>query len=206
MRSITSLGGDPDFSIGETLPRQALHRFPNQVSGYVQHASRLYYVVLTPVYVQSGDGQALLNILLVAFGIDDTLASSLKRSTHGSDFAFVASNRIVASTLPGLTTAVLTAGNGPKGDLNHISLHDLDYLSLGADLPDPTGKVIGELFIIRSAEGAQALAAELRRNVGVFWGVAILVALGLTFLLARRILRPVHRLDRAGGGSDSTQL
>ncbi|HEX4770601.1 MAG TPA: HAMP domain-containing sensor histidine kinase [Bryobacteraceae bacterium] len=194
---ITSLGGDPDFSVGDALPRLVAPRFPNQVSGYVQHASHLYYVVFTPVYVQSSDGQALLNILLVAFGIDDTLASSLKHSTHGSDFAFVASNRVIASTLPGVTPAILEAGAQSANGLHHVTLNDSDYLSLGADLPDPTGKVIGKLFIIRSAESAQAVLAELQRNVGVFWGLAILVALGLTFLLARRILRPVHRLDRA---------
>jgi signal transduction histidine kinase len=194
---ITSLGGDPEFSIGSGLLRTALQRFPNQVAGYVQHSSHLFYVVFTPVYVQSGDGQALLNILLVAFGIDDQLASSLKHSTHGSDFAFVASNRVIASTLPGVTPAILNARNQSAGGLNHITLHDWDYLSLGADLPDPAGKVIGQLFIIRSAEGAQAILMDLQRNVAMFWGLAILVALGVTFLLARRILRPVHRLDRA---------
>jgi signal transduction histidine kinase len=92
---------------------------------------------------------------------------------------------------------MLQANGKVSGVLHRIVLHDSDYLSLGADLPDPGGKVIGTLFIVRSSEGERAVLAELQRNVGVFWGVAILVALGLTFLLARRVLRPVHRLDRA---------
>lgn len=193
---IASLGGDPAFSVSRDLFQASFKRFPNQASGYLQCSSHLYYVVFTPVYVQAAEGQGLINVLLVAFQIDDNLAGSLKHSTHGSDFAFVAANQMIASTVPGLTPRLLEpAGSG--GGLTHISLHERDYLSLGNDLSDPSGKIIGKLFIVRSSEGEATLLSELQRNVATFWGVAILVSLGLTFLLARHILRPVHRLDRA---------
>src|SRR5437868_7390789 len=90
---IASLGGDyPDLSITDAYLQAAMEQFPKQASGYLLHGSHLYYVVLTPVYVQAAAGQGLLNILLFALDIDDKLAHTLKVSTHGSDFAFTARN------------------------------------------------------------------------------------------------------------------
>ena len=57
-------------------------------------------MVLTPVYVQTENEQALLNVLLIAFNIDNKLADHLKMSTHGTDFAFVSSDSVIAGTLP----------------------------------------------------------------------------------------------------------
>lgn len=196
---ITSLGGDPDFSVGPALMRVALKRFPKQVSGYVRRSSHLYYLVFTPVYVQTAHEPALLNILLVAFDIDDGLAGTLKESTHGSDFAFVSSNFVFASTLPLATAADLSSGDIGAGRVRRLNLQGSDYLVLDIDLPDPSDALVGKLFIIRSFAGQEAVLAELQRNVGMFWGAAILAALGLTYLLSRRILNPVRRLDRAAG-------
>ena len=66
--------------------------------------------VFTPVYVQAANGQGLLNVLLVAFDINDSLAQALKKSTHGSDFAFIGSDVVFASTLP-----MATARNSGPG-------------------------------------------------------------------------------------------
>ncbi len=89
--------------------------FPKQVAGYVKRGAHLYYVVLTPVYVESSTGRALLNILLVAVDIDTNLAHTLKTSTHGSDFVFTADRKIVATTLPLVTAAELGSGSAATG-------------------------------------------------------------------------------------------
>src|SRR5690349_2891166 len=79
---IASLGGDyPDLSITDAYLQAAMEQFPKQASGYLVRGSHLYYVVLTPVYVQAAAGQGLLNILLFALDIDDKLAHTLKVST-----------------------------------------------------------------------------------------------------------------------------
>ena len=113
---ITSLGGEsPDLALTKAFMQTAATRFPKQVSGYVTRGRHLYYVVLTPVYVQAAEGQALLNVLLVASDIDDKLAYSLKESTHGSDFAFVSGGRLVASSLP-LAAADLMSAPATPGE------------------------------------------------------------------------------------------
>jgi hypothetical protein len=72
---IASLGGDyPRFDQLQTLLPAALKHFPTQLAGYLTAKHHLYYVVLTPVYVEAGAGQALLNVLLVAVDINQKLA------------------------------------------------------------------------------------------------------------------------------------
>jgi signal transduction histidine kinase len=194
---ITSLGGEsPSLALTREFMQTAAARFPRQVSGYITRGRHLYYVVLTPVYVQAAQGQALLNVLLVASDIDDKLAYSLKESTHGSDFAFVAGGRLIASSLP-LAAADLNSAPAAAGGVRRLLLHGVDYLVLGRELQDVNSQAAGELYIIRSFEGPSRALMELRRNVTIIWILAVVAGLAFTYLLARRILEPVKRLDRA---------
>ncbi len=197
---IASLGGNyPDLAFNGAYLRAALQRFPNQVAGYFARGPHLYYVVVTPVYVQAGRGQALLNVLLVAFDIGDKLASDLKNSTHGSDFSFAAGDMIIASTIPYIRARDLISGRDLRGGVRRLVMHGTDYLLLGADLLDIEHRAVGQLYVIRSFVGPQRVLADLQRNVALIWLFAIAVGFGLTYLLARRILKPVQRLDHAAG-------
>ncbi len=195
---IASLGGDyPDLALPASFMRSAFMRFPDQASGYVCRGRHLYYLVLTPVYVQAGNGQALLNVLLVAFDISDKLAYGLKTSTHGSEFAFACGNKLVASSLPLAEARDFNSGRDLRGDLRRTVLHGTDYLVLGTQLKDIDDKPVGGLYIIRPFIAPGHALAELQHNVELIWLLAIALSLALTYLLARRILEPVKRLDRA---------
>jgi signal transduction histidine kinase len=196
-QTIASLGGSAAFSADPAMIRGARAQFPRQVSGYARRGKHLYYVVLTPVYVQAASEKALLNVLLIAFDIDSKLAGELKRSTHGSDFAFISSQDVIASTLPGVNAADLRSGKSIKGRVRRIKLNGTSYLLMATDLRNAAGKNMGELFVIRSFAGPQLAVAELQRNVALFWSAGILVALGLMYLLSKRVLEPVKKLDRA---------
>ena len=86
-------------------------------------------MVLTPVYVQAGHGQALLNVLLAGFEVDNNLAYALKGSTHGSDFVFVSGDRVTASSLPSLDTRLLHSATREQGDLRRLTASGTDYLN-----------------------------------------------------------------------------
>ncbi len=195
--TIASLGGRSEFSVNQSMIQAARKQFPKQVSGYATRGKHLYYVVLTPVYVQAGNDQGLLNVLLIAFDIDQQLAYELKRSTHGSDFVFVSSDHVVAGTLPGIRVSDLRSGMSIRGRVRRIMLEGQDHLVLSADLLDARSIRLGELFVIRSFAKPQATLVDLRRTVAVFWTAGIIVALVLTYVLSRRILEPVRTLDRA---------
>jgi signal transduction histidine kinase len=72
-----------------------------------------------------------------------------------------------------------------------------DYLAVPTPLLDISGKPVGQLFILRSLAGARQRLAALRREVFALWLLALVAALVLTYLVARKIMRPVAELDRA---------
>jgi signal transduction histidine kinase len=195
---IASLGGEiPDLAGTDVLLKSAMARFPAQSSAYLAWNKRLYYVVLTPVYVQTANEQALLNVLLVAFAINDKLAVEMKNSTDGTDFAFLSGKEVVASTLPLVGANELIAGEQSQGGAKRLRVGGTDSLVLKTPLTGPDRAVAGTLYIIRSFAGPTQVIMELRRNIALIWGWAMLAAILLTYFLMKRILRPVEKLDRA---------
>jgi signal transduction histidine kinase len=195
---IASLGGPiEELSGTDRLMQAALKKFPKQSSGYTTSHGRLYYVVLTPVYVQSTEGIALLNVLLVALAVNDKLAAELKESTDGTDFSFSVGDTIVASTSPLTSARDLHAASEPEGRVARLVIGGTDSLALRTVLRDPQELPAAELFIIRSFAGPKQAIAELQRNVALIWLLAIFIGVVLTYLLTKRVLRPIGRLDRA---------
>jgi signal transduction histidine kinase len=198
-RVIASLGGAVAPSLGRNLEvvRDAAARFPQQVAGFALFDGQLYQMVVTPVYVESGAGPALLNVLVAGFYVDALVAQRLKEATGGSEFLFVAGGRVMASTLNPRATAVLASAVKQRAAITRVSDGVMEYAPLVNPLPDIEGRPIGDLWIFRSFEGAAQRIAALRRNLLLMWVIAVAAGLGLTFLLARRIVEPVQQLDRA---------
>lgn len=189
---IASLGGMPFAALEERVPAVAVAaaQFPKQASGFLAQQGQLYQIVLTPVYVESPQGPALLDVLMSGYKVDRRVASHLKESTGGSDFLFLSEGRVMASSL-GDRAAADTA--------RRIASNEglAEYAPLRTPLIDIEGKHVGELWILRSLEGARQRLAALRRDMFTAWLFAICAGLILTYFLARRIVEPVKELDRA---------
>ena len=171
--------------------------FPKQARGLVVLGQRLYQIVVTPVYVSGGQSPALLDVLAAGVPVDGALAAALKSSTGGSDFVFLENGKIAASTLDPRTESQFEAGGLPGSRKQQVSLAGSDYYQFASVLSDVEGNPVGELRILRSASGARDRIAQMRRRLVVSWIGAMLAGLFLTYLLARRMLRPVAALDRA---------
>ncbi len=197
---IASLGGQeiPMNGAGNMLAL-AREQFPEQSAGYVVWENKLYYVVLTPVYVQAGDGPALLNVLLVALNVNDQAAEAMKRFTNGSDFAFLMGNKLVATSLPLKNFPELSTSRRLQGDFYRVNIQGADSLLLETKLPGLKGSAVPELLVIRSFAGASDAFTEWQKNVAFIWLGSMCVGIALTYWLAKRILRPVEALDRAAG-------
>jgi signal transduction histidine kinase len=195
---LASLGGALGDALKRDLPvvGQAAKGFPKQASGFMVAGGRLYQIVVTPVYVQSGIGMGLLNVLVAGYPVNQELVRSLKESTGGSEFCFLSGGNVVASTLNPSANPKLLAAFDPRGTPKRIVAGGAEYTMLGTPLADVQGKPIGELRILRSFDSTRQHIAALRRNIVLVWLFAILLGLGLTYSLARRILRPVQELDR----------
>src|SRR6266436_488676 len=97
---IASLGGVPSSSLSRDLPvvRAAASQFPRQATGFMVHDGHLFQIAVTPVYVESIRGPALLNVLVAGYAIDALVAQQFKQSTGGSEFLFLYGDNVVAST------------------------------------------------------------------------------------------------------------
>lgn len=195
---IASLGGNrgAEHRELEVVPASA-PRFPQQSAGFLFLEGRLYQIAVTPVYVASAQGSALLDVLVAGYAVDANLAKQLKDASGGSDFVFLSGGRSLASTLPPELTPELEKVPSAAGAMRQVNLKDTDYSLLSTPLLDVRGRPIGELRILRSFEAARRRILTLRQNIVIVWLVAVLAGLALTYYLARRILEPVQSLDRA---------
>ena len=197
-RVLASLGGNLGESLKHDVPavRDAAASFPKQTSGFVALEGHLYQIAVTPVYVQAGAGLGLLNVLVAGYEVNRETVRSLKEATGGSDFCFLSGASVVASTLDPSANTSLQAESWPAGAVARIQAGGTHYTMLGTPLLDVAGRRIGELRILRSTESALQRIRGLGRDIILVWLVAVLAGLGLTYSLARRILRPVQELDR----------
>jgi signal transduction histidine kinase len=188
---IVAAGTAAQANIAEVpFVRSAASQFPRQARGFVSLDGSLYQIVVTPVYVAAGRGEALLNVLIAGIPVDTELANELKAATGGSDFLFSTQGHVVASTLA-------AAPSRTDGAEHQIRIAGSKYYQFSSVLSDLEGNPIGELRILRSFEAADKRISEMRTRLVALWIAAMLAGLALTYLLARRLLRPVAALDRA---------
>lgn len=193
---IASLGGDSNLGNQILAVREASRNFPRQTGGFVLQNGKLYQMVVTPVYVTTGRGPGLINVLVAGYVVDSGVAEGLKSRTGGSDFVFIAGGQAVASTLKQKASLHLASVPG-AGGLERVTLDGGEYAVLGSALRDMQGAPVGEIFIVRAFEGVTQRISSLERNLIFSWIAVILAGLGGSYLFARRILDPVKQLDRA---------
>lgn len=203
---VTDPEGNTIASLGEgasAAPRswpvvpEARARFPEQVSGFFLEDNELVQLVLTPVYVDSGRGPALISVLVTGYAVNHPVAQRLKAATGGSEFVFLSQGSVFASTLNDRASQELGKAVAVRAPGSRVSDGVYEYMPLRRDLIDVHGKPIGALYILRSFEGARQRVAALRRDVIAIWLVAVVAGLGLTHLFARKIVEPVKKLDEA---------
>ena len=171
----------------------AARSFPKQAQGFVVLGGKLYQIVVTPVYVAGGSEAALLNVLVAGILVDADLGRELKASTGGTEFAFFTGGHVAASTLDPAAERAMTPGRVSQ----QTELAGQEYYQFVTPLLDLDGKPVGELRILRSLETVQARIAASRMRLVLLWILAVLAGIGLTYLLARRLLSPVATLDAA---------
>lgn len=196
---IASLGGGEAIHGELAAVSQALPKFPAQSAGFFVDRHRLYELVITPVYTDGGAGPVLLDVLVAGFPVTDEVSRELKNRT-GSDFVFYAGDQLVSSTTTSKVAADLKSGHHTGGTLLRLPAPNDEYLEfsvLASPLMDIGGKPVGELLIARPYDSVRASIAALQTRLIAVWAAVILFAIALSFLLARRILRPIQELDLA---------
>jgi signal transduction histidine kinase len=194
---IASLGGPRGFRRHVEAVRDALPRFPGQAEGFSVQDDGLYEVVVTPVYVQSEAGQGLIDVLVAGFPVNQAVATELRDRTGGSDFVFLENGRPIASTLTPADTRAIAVEYRRGAGVQHLNLPGREYAVLGSALTDISGTPAGDLLIVHSFDAIRHDVASLEVKLLLIALGAILAGIGISSLLARRILQPIRELDRA---------
>ncbi|HVX66302.1 MAG TPA: ATP-binding protein [Bryobacteraceae bacterium] len=196
---IASLGGAASAALPSELDvvRQAAPRFPRQVSGFLARDGRLYHLTITPVYVHTTSGLALLDVLVAGYEVNAAVARGLKESTGGSEFLFTSGSRIVASTLDARGAGAVARSLAASPGASRVSDGRTEYAPMRTPLHGVSGARTGELAILRSFDASERQISRLRRNIILLWLLSMAAGLGLTYLLARKLIEPVKELDRA---------
>jgi signal transduction histidine kinase len=191
-KAVANLGAFAAFDPQDDLPMVRAAQ-GKQSSGFVLRNGQLFQVVVTPVYVQSPNGPALLNVLVAGYRVDQRVAQTLKDSTGGSEFVFVSDGRVVTSTLAPEIAAAITPRLLDNSGIAQVSR----FLALPQPLRDVSGTPVGQLFILRSFADASRRLMALRSQIIGLWLLALVGALLVTYLVAHKIMQPVAELDRA---------
>ena len=183
-RTATIISTQP--AIREALAgREAFSLLP-QPNGMLQ-------LVTVPVFVVTLKHADILGTVSVGFLLDDALAAQLK-AIMGSDIAFGMDGQILAGTLPREHYAALADRLRTSG-ISRVLIGDEEYemlprpLSASSDQPNvASGPVV---LVLRSrTEQLQSLQA-IHAGLAVTAIVAVLLATGLSFGVARTIARPL---------------
>ncbi|HXB67695.1 MAG TPA: ATP-binding protein [Candidatus Acidoferrales bacterium] len=196
---IASLGGATPSALPQNLDmvQAAAAHFPKQSAGFLLQNGELYQISVTPVYVQSAPGQELLiNVLVAGYHVDALVAQQLKEATN-SEFLFLTPSGVIASTLNPRATGRIVDSLARVRGKEKVTDGRVEYALFRTPLSDINDKPVGQICILRSFESAQRRIASLYNNILLLWLSAVSVGLGLTYLLARRIVEPVKLLDRA---------
>jgi signal transduction histidine kinase len=194
---IASLGGAPAEEDDLAIVRAAAARFPAQAEGFAVLNGALYELVVTPVYVQTSTVPGLLNVLVAGFPVDAAVAASLKQRTGGSDFIFRAPGARLITTMSAEQTNGIMSRYAQSPHPREVELPEGEFAVLSSSLNDIDGRPFGDLVMVRSYEPVRSSILRLQSRLIWIWGTAIVAAALMSSLIARRILRPIHELDRA---------
>jgi len=194
---IASLGGPHGLRRNVEAVRDALPKFPAQSEGFSVQDNGLYEMVVTPVYVQSETGQGLIDVLVAGFPVDKAVAMELRDRTGGSDFVFLENGSPVTSTLPAADTRAIAKQYRRGAGVQHLDLPGREYAVLGSTLRDISGTPAGDLLIVHNFDAIRHDLASLETKLLFIAVAAILAGIGISSLLARRILKPIRQLDAA---------
>lgn len=197
---VASVGRDASRSEGRTkLAREALAG--RTVNGILVEPGGQYQVAVTPVFA----GGRIVGALLLGSHIGEDLVNRLREMTR-SQVTFLSGTAATTSTLEhveereavALLVQRLAARSGETrfGTVLELETGEHRYVTLVRRLPLSQPGQAQSYVMQRSVDAETLFLRDVQRRLAELGLVAILVALGAGFLIARRITAPVRRLVR----------
>jgi len=158
------------------------------------HDRGLMQIVSVPIFVGL-DNPDVFGRLSIGFLLDDNLAQQFKEVT-GSEVAFAAGGRVLASTLPAATRAALAPAIRADG-ISTVNVGDEEYIALRrplGGLQDPNAPAA---LILRSRTARLQFLRTIRNGLVGALIATVLLATIISYVLARTVTRPLAAVTSA---------
>jgi signal transduction histidine kinase len=188
--AVLAASGVEEAAVARVAP-DSLERF----STLTTHRRGLLQIISVPLLIDSGVAE-VLGRLTIGFFMDDAVASRMRELT-GSEVAFVADGRVLASSLPAAARPPLEAlvTSGP------FTLHvgDEEFLALARPMPTVGQSNAQQTMtvVMRSRTERLRVLRTLRAGLGGILIVTVLLATVLSYLVARTMTRPLAAVTSA---------
>ena len=171
----------------------------DELSTFVPHGRGLLNVVSVPL-VLDGALPGVLGRLTAGFFLDDALAEQFKALT-GSEIAFGAGGRIMASTLPPDRVAAVEPAITSR-DIIVVTLGGEEFLALTRPLAPSDIEVASELgnpvaLILRSRTERLRFLSTIRNGLMAALAFTVIIATLVSYGVARTMTRPLHAITKA---------
>ena len=168
-----------------------------EVSKLATHRRGLLQVISVPLVIDTGVTD-LLGRLSVGFFMDDALAKRLRELT-GSEVAFAAGGRVVASSFPPAAMAGLQMIPGTDAPFD-VELGGEEYLAYARPMPGTSrldDAANAMTIVLRSRADQLRVLRTLRAGMAGALLVAVLLATVLSYFVARTVTRPLAAVTDA---------
>lgn len=167
----------------------------DDLAAWIPHPRGILQIASVPIVV-AGETEELLGRLTVGFFMDDDTARRFRDLT-GSEIAFVAGGRVVASSLPASTRPALetvaSATNAAP-----IRLDAVDYLALSRPMaPGSDSAPAPYTLVLRARTESLQFLNALRIGLAGTMLAAVLLATILSYAVARTMTRPLSAVTSA---------
>jgi signal transduction histidine kinase len=165
---------------------------PAEVSAFWPHSRGVLQVVSVPILIGLAPTE-VMGRLTVGFFLDDLRANAFKDAT-GSEIAFGAAGRVLASTLPHADHDTLAAALQSEG-ISTVTIGDEEFIALRRRLGDATSPAYA--LILRSRTDRLRFLSTIRTGLAGALIVSVLLATLLSYAVARTMTRPIAAITNA---------
>jgi signal transduction histidine kinase len=166
----------------------------DEVSAFWPHSRGVLQVVSVPILIGMPTIE-VLGRLTVGFFLDERRATAFKDAT-GSEIAFGAGGRVLASTLPHADRAALAAAFRSEG-ISTVPIGDEEFVALRRRLGEATGPDAPYALILRSRTERLQFLSTIRTGLVGALIVTVLLATLLSYAVARTMTRPIAAITHA---------
>jgi signal transduction histidine kinase len=200
--TFADLRGNEAPVVAEIAAARTVAVSQQQRQGFAIFGGKLFQVSLTPVLLQSGsdDYQNTLAVLGAGIELNRVVAQKIKQRIH-SEVIFLTADQVYASSLePEAEVGVAETVTAPEVTNAEVTrpaevrVGGHPNLAFSRQLTGFDGRRVGQVVVLRSLADTGRIFRSISNLLALLWTGSIAAALLFSFIIARRVTRPIEAL------------